>query len=318
MFKKEEIFTEQGKEIRVSCLGRYSLADTLECGQCFRHELIRTDGNTTEYLVPIGNILLRVRQERAGELIFSGVSDEDFESIVVPYFTLDRDYTAINEDIKKRTESAWLKNAAESAAGVAILKQNSWETLFSFIISQNNNIPRIRKIIRAICSEYGENLILKEGAAARCPLGKQQGTPCEKKCKECGICFTFPSPHDILNNPEGLLPSKPGFRYKYLLAAADAVANGDISLDKITEAKSFTYTVEQLKKIKGVGDKVASCVALFGFANLEAFPIDVWMRRAIDEYFDGRLDPATLGEYAGIAQQYIFHYIRNIEAGKSN
>ena len=83
-------------------------------------------------------------------------------------------------------------------------------------------------------------------------------------------------------------------------------------LNKITETGRYAYTVEELKKILGVGDKVAACTALFGFSNLEAFPIDVWMKRAIDEYFGGNLDPKTLGDYAGVAQQYIFHYIRTL------
>jgi N-glycosylase/DNA lyase len=104
-----------------------------------------------------------------------------------------------------------------------------------------------------------------------------------------------------------------GFRYKYLLDAAERVSSGETDLDAIKAQRSYSHTVEELKKIKGVGDKVASCVALFGMGNLEAFPIDVWMKRAIDTYFDGKLDPTTLGEYAGVAQQYIFHYIRNLE-----
>ena len=116
----------------------------------------------------------------------------------------------------------------------------------------------------------------------------------------------------MLSNPEGLLPSKPGFRYKYLVDAAAKVSNGEINLKEIEAAASYEVTLTELKKILGVGDKVASCAALFGFANLEAFPIDVWMKRAIDEYFDGKLDPVTLGPYAGVAQQYIFHYIRNL------
>jgi 3-methyladenine DNA glycosylase/8-oxoguanine DNA glycosylase len=81
----------------------------------------------------------------------------------------------------------------------------------------------------------------------------------------------------------------------------------------IENAETFDLVCQELKKILGVGDKVASCVALFGMARLEAFPIDVWMKRAIDLYFNGKLDPKTLGEYAGVAQQYIFHYIRNLE-----
>ena len=114
----------------------------------------------------------------------------------------------------------------------------------------------------------------------------------------------------MARTPELLLPSHPGFRYKYLLDAAERVASGNVDLTKIAEAGEYAYTVSELMRIKGVGEKVASCTALFGFANLEAFPIDVWMKRAIDTYFDGKLDPTTLGPYAGVAQQYIFHYIR--------
>ena len=87
-----------------------------------------------------------------------------------------------------------------------------------------------------------------------------------------------------------------------------------VNLDQIPKAASYDVTVRELTKIVGVGEKVAACCALFGFANLEAFPIDVWMKRAINDYFDGKLDPKTLGPYAGVAQQYIFHYIRNIES----
>ena len=109
------------------------------------------------------------------------------------------------------------------------------------------------------------------------------------------------------------MPSHPGFRYKYLVDAADKIGNGKVSLEEIANMRSYNFTVEKLKEILGVGDKVASCVALFGFANLEAFPIDVWMKRAINDYFDGKLDPESLGPYAGVAQQYIFHYIRNLQ-----
>ena len=114
-----------------------------------------------------------------------------------------------------------------------------------------------------------------------------------------------------------MLPSHPGFRYRYLCDAAEKVHTGAVNLDMIAAARSYTYTVERLCEIVGVGKKVAACAALFGFGNLEAFPIDVWMKRAIDEYFDGKLDPTTLGRYAGVAQQYIFHYIRNLESNIS-
>ena len=96
----------------------------------------------------------------------------------------------------------------------------------------------------------------------------------------------------------------------------EKVDTGAVNLDMISAARSYEHTKNSLMQIKGVGEKVASCAALFGFGNLEAFPIDVWMRRAIDEYFGGQLEPETLGRYAGVAQQYIFHYIRNVENGK--
>ena len=94
---------------------------------------------------------------------------------------------------------------------------------------------------------------------------------------------------------------------------AEKVVSGAINFEKISNENSYEFTVSELMKVKGVGEKVASCTSLFAFSNLEAFPIDVWMKRAIDEYFDGNLDPKTLGKYAGVAPQYIFHYIRNLK-----
>lgn len=298
-----------GKDaIVVTNLGKYNLADTLECGQCFRYERVETSDGSTEYIITVKNVLINVAQYKIGELVFYNISDDDFESVAAPFFALDTDLEEIKRDIILRTDSEWLKEAAEAGSGIAILKQEPWEALFSFIVSQNNNIPRIRKIVKSICSEYGVNLSLQK----ECILGRC-ATPCEENCKSCGVCYTFPTPDDIVANPDGLLPSKPGFRFKYLVDAANRVKSGDVNLDEIAEKGSYDYTLEQLKSIKGVGDKVASCVALFGFANLEAFPIDVWMKRAIDVYFDGKLDPTALGKYAGVAQQYIFNYIRNTE-----
>lgn len=309
--KKSEVWNGRAVTV-ISELGNMSLRDTLECGQAFRYECLFENENYAEYLTVAYGRIIRVGQRKAGELLFFDEWSEEYEEAVVKYFSLDTDYEEIRRDIISRTDSEWLKKAAESAKGIVILRQDSWETLFSFIVSQNNNIPRIRKIIRSICSQYGENLAISSGFSA-CPLGKCDGTPSEEKCKDCGICCAFPTASEILKNPEGLLPSHPGFRYKYLIDAAERVSSGEVDLAEIAKKADYDYTLERLKTILGVGDKVASCAALFGFGNLEAFPIDVWMKRAIDDYFGGSLDHKALGKYAGVAQQYIFHYIRNLQ-----
>lgn len=294
-------------------LGECDLRDTFECGQAFRYEETDSEEGYVEYAATAYGRVINVGQRMRGELIFFDEWTEDYERAVSRYFAFDTDFEAIRRDVLAHTDSEWLRAAAESAKGIIILRQEPWETLLSFIISQNNNIPRIRKIIRAIALEYGKNLA--DGCLSECPLNR--GAIDTETCKKCGICYSFPTPKDILAKPEGLLPSHPGFRYKYMLDAAERVASGEIDLEMISAAKSYECTVAELKKILGVGDKVASCVALFGFSNLEAFPIDVWMKRAIDEYFDGKLDPKTLGNYAGVAQQYIFHYIRNLSDEKN-
>ena len=311
MFKINKAEIDGREAILVSDLGDYNLAYTMECGQCFRYERV-DNPNLTEYRTVVGDLIIDAAQRTPGELIFFGVTDEEFEKTVRPYFALDTDLEEIKRDIVSHTDSEWLKEAAEFASGIAILKQDPFEALISFIISQNNNIPRIRKIVREISAEYGVNLYLQKNNPASCPLGIIDTAPCEEKCKKCGRCYTFPKAEDIASRPEGLLPSRPGFRYGYILDAAERVADGRCNLALIEGARSYAYSLERLKEIRGVGDKVASCVALFGFANLEAFPVDVWMKRAIDTYFDGKLDPAALGRYAGVAQQYIFHYIRSL------
>lgn len=309
--KKNEVYRGRSATV-IDNLGCCDLTDTLECGQAFRYEQTVREEGYVEYLTVAYGKIIRVGQRKCGELIFYDEWTDEYEVAVSRYFCFDTDFDAIRRDIISRTDSEWLKRAAEEAKGIIILKQEPWETLFSFIISQNNNIPRIRKIIRSICLEYGVNLS-EAGGLSVCPLPHKNCAPGCEECKGCGICYSFPAPDQVVENPEGLLPSHPGFRYKYLIDAASRVSDKRISLDEIAERGSYDYTVERLKEILGVGDKVASCVALFGFANLEAFPVDVWMKRAIDDYFDGHLDPTSLGPYAGVAQQYIFHYIRNLQ-----
>ena len=312
MFENFEAVFDGKKAIKVTNLGRYSLTDTMECGQCFRYERVPRDDEYVEYMTVVGKELIRVAQKTKGELIFPDMSEKTFREVAVPYFALERDLEKVKESVMEKTDSEWLKAAAEFGAGIAILGQNPWETLISFIISQNNNIPRIRKIVREISSEYGTNLSL-ENDYNSCPLKRIEGIPNKTDCKACGRCYTFPSAENILTNPDGLLPSKPGFRYGYILDAAEKVASGEVDLREISYPCDFSEAQKALFRICGVGAKVSSCILLFGGGHLGAFPVDVWMKRAIDEYFGGELDHTVFGEYAGVAQQYIFHYARNIE-----
>lgn len=311
IFSVSEYVGDDGRRgLLVTIPWSYSLSDTLECGQCFRFEKIPSDSGACEYLVNMSGLFATVKELGRGRLVFYGIDEEELYTVAAPLFSIDTDYGKIKRDVIEHTDSEWLHRAAEFAAGIAILKQDPWETLFSFIISQNNNIPRIKRIIRELSGAYGVNLCLQKGYKS-CPLSKISGTPCDEKCRECGFCYSFPSAEAVAANPEKMLPSHPGFRYKYLLDAAERVASGECDLTAIESQGECDVAIAELMKIHGVGLKVASCTALFGLGYLDAFPIDVWMKRAIDEYFGGELDHLSLGSYRGVAQQYIFHYIRN-------
>ena len=306
--KYEEIGGEPATVIEG--VGEIDLKDSFECGQAFRYELIREDEGYREYMTVTGDLIIRVGQRERGELCFFDMSEEEIDT-ALEYFRADTDFGAIREDILSRTDSDWLRVAADMSRGIVIFRQDPWETVFSFIVSQNNNIPRIRKIIRTLSLSYGENLALRRGLK-KCPLNPENGAPCNEICEKCGACYSFPTAREVLSEPERMESAKCGFRFKYLVDSAEKTECGKVDLEDIKSHASYEYTLEHLKEILGVGDKVASCAALFGFGNLDAFPIDVWMKRAIDTYFDGRLDPKELGPYAGVAQQYIFHRIRNM------
>jgi len=250
-----------------------------ECGQCFRFNKINDD----EYTLCAKGRSLNIKRVPEG-FFFDNIDEAEFTKSFVPYFDLDRDYGTI---IELFSCDETVKKASDIGKGIRIFRQDAWETLISFIISQNNNIPRIKKIIEALCTLLGE-----------CNNG----------------VYSFPSPEAIVSaGIEGLAPIKSGFRAKYIFDAAQKVYSGEISLEYIAEC-GYDEALAELKKIKGVGDKVANCVLLFGFGFYEAFPIDVWVKRVIEKYYGdlSNFDPKRFGEYAGIAQQYLFYYERNI------
>lgn len=248
-----------------------------ECGQCFRFTKIDDD----EYELFAKGRVLDIKRVENGWL-FKDIEEDEFKKSFFDYFDLSRDY---GEIISSYKDDKHLILASSCGSGIRIFRQDPWETLVSFIISQNNNIPRIKKIINSLCELLG---------------------------KEKNGFFSFPSAEAIKNaGIEGLAPIKSGFRAKYIIDAAEKVVSSEISLDYIANC-GYEEALSELKKIKGVGDKVANCVLLFGFGYYEAFPVDVWVKRVIQKYYGTDFDPKSFGAYAGIAQQYLFYYERNI------
>ena len=252
-----------------------------ECGQCFRFDR-RGDAIS---LCARGR-RLNIIKRGENEYLFENCGKAEFDSVWYDYFDLGRDYAAIIESFSSDSRVAV---AAKAGGGIRIFRQDPWETLLSFIISQNNNIPRIKKIINSLCELLGE---YKGGGFYEFPTAKA--------VYEAGV--------------EGLAPIRAGFRAKYMVDAAEKTLSGEADPETIKKL-DYPSALERLKQIKGVGDKVANCVLLFGYGFYNAFPVDVWVKRVIAKYYGEGFDPSALGEYAGIAQQYLFFYERNVLNG---
>lgn len=265
-----------GKNVEITEFGEFNLEETFDCGQCFRWQ--RVNENTFDGVA--FNRYLQIC-EKEDKVVLINTSREDFDIIWRKYFDLDLKYNEVKSNLSKINNT--MKVACDYAPGIRILSQDPWEALCSFIISQNNNIPRIRGIITRLCEGFGEEIYN-------------------------GI-YSFPDA-DVLSklSEDDLKPLRSGFRAGYILDAAKKVAGKEVDLEAI-KTMDIDLARLELKKIKGVGPKVAECTLLYGFHRLEAFPMDVWMKRAMTELFAGML-PEDFGCYAGIAQQYIFHYSR--------
>lgn len=251
-----------------------------ECGQAFRWNR-NEDGAYTG--IAFGRAAKLVTE---GKNVYIICSDGDYEAVWRNYFDTERDYAAIRREISREKS---LECACEFGKGIRILRQEPWEALCSFIISQCNNIPRIKKIVESLCRMCGD------------------------KTEFCGEEFySFPSAECVARlSREELGTLRAGYRAEYIAEAAKRVSCGDADLGEIASLDTESAKHELLK-FQGVGEKVASCTLLFGMGKLDAFPIDVWMKRAIEEFFGkGKFDYKRFGNYAGLAQQYMFHYMRN-------
>lgn len=252
---------------------------TFGCGQCFRWKRLAENRWAG---VAMGRALTLRRTGSLFEL--EGADDADFRSVFSEYFDLGRDYTAL--DALLRSDPVFARAAAYSP-GLRLLRQDPWETLCTFIFSQNNNIPRIGGIVERFCGAFGRELP--------------------------GGLHDFPAPRLVAGLDESALaPLRCGFRAGYLLDAARKVASGEIGLAAVGRMP-LPDARAALRAIRGVGPKVAECTLLFGYGRAECFPVDVWIGRAMQTYFPGGL-PARFLPVAGIAQQYLFRYIRDCAA----
>lgn len=265
-----------GADLHIDGLEHFFLPDILECGQAFRW----TADSTGRYHGVAWGYPLTLEQQDDTLILFD-TTPEEFDTIWKPYLDLERDYGEIKALFQ--TDDT-LRQAMTYAAGTRVLRQEPWETLCCFILSQNSNIKRIQGMVDRFATSFGAQI-----------------SP--------GI-HAFPTPESIAAlSLEDLAPVRAGFRGKYLLDAAHRVADGTVSLTApytlpLAEAR------EHLMQIKGVGPKVADCVLLFGFSRLECFPKDVWINRVLDTFYPQGF-PAEFAPVAGLAQQYLFHFARN-------
>lgn len=266
--KTEEIL---GKQVQLECADSFSLGDTLLSGQCFRwvNEGDWYTGTAFDKTVKIA--------QKENTVIVVG---DDNEALWRSYLDLDTDYDAIRNEVTALEPR--LTEAAKRCGGVHILRQQPWEALCSFIISQNNNIPRIRQIIAKLCE--------------LCAAPAQGGG------------WAFPSAQAVAGlTREQLTGIGAGYRAEYLMSVSSAVASGRFQLEPLRELP-VEQVRERLLSLHGVGPKVADCVMLYGLHRLEAMPRDVWIKRALENELKGT--ELAKSRHAGVAQQYIFEYIR--------
>jgi N-glycosylase/DNA lyase len=256
----------------------FDLRQIWQSGQCFRMEQL----SENRFLVIASDRCLEVVQ--TGTMIEFFCEEEEFEMFWREYFDLDGDYGAYQERINPK--DTYLVSAADFGRGIRILKQDLWEMIVSFLISQQNHIPRIRRCIQTLCIQYGK----------------------EKSSLSGQHYFTFPNPEDLKNaTVEDLLACGLGYRAKYIKQAAERVAKGEVSLAEI-QTLPYQEAREVLLSFYGIGVKVADCICLYALHQLEAFPVDTHMNQALNAHYKRGFPKRRYQGIQGVLQQYIFYY----------
>lgn len=273
----------------------FELKDIFDCGQCFRWNL-QEDGS---YTGVFGNNVLNIKKDK-NKVVFEGICEKDIKPTVENYFDLNCDYEKIKNELSKIDEN--MKNSIEYGKGIRILNQDLWETIISFIISANNNIPRIKGIIERLSKKYGSEIIYKGKKYYTFPTAEQLRDVTVEEYRKLGL----------------------GFRDIRLYETTKMVLEKEIDLEKIRKNPNTIEVREELLKLSGVGPKVADCILLFSdLKRFEVFPIDVWVRRVMNDLYIKQKDETKVskkqiekiarekfGNLAGLAQQYLFYWRR--------
>lgn len=254
-------------------ISNFSIGQICGSGQCFR----MTPLDNGRYRVIAHGRLLELEQE--GELVTFYCGPQDYEEIWRPYFDLDVDYGQFIRSIQP--EDSYLTRAAQFGSGIRILNQDLWEMIITFIISQQNNIKRIRKCIDTICVRYGV---------------------------PCAGFYDFPTPGALAEaTEEELRACGLGYRSRYLVGTARCVTGGEVCLKRL-KTLGYGEAKTELLKLPGIGSKVADCVCLFALHHLEAFPVDTHIRQVLDNWYPDGFPAGLYAGYLGVLQQYAFYY----------
>ena len=272
----------------------FNLVHIFECGQCFRWNK-EEDGS---YTGVIKDGVLNVKED-GKNYIFSGVLSRKIEDVVTDYFDLNTNYTKLKNKLADIDE--FMKTSIEFGYGIRILNQDLWECIISFIISANNNIPRIKKIIEKLSLNYGDEIEFR---------GKKY--------------YTFPTSESLSKaSVEELRSMGLGFRDKRVFKTTRMILEKEIDLNKLETSKDSSYIEEELLKLDGVGEKVANCIMLFSLKRFDTFPVDVWVRRVMNDLYIHekneekvskteirKIAEEKFSDYKGLAQQYLFYWRR--------
>lgn len=245
----------------------FELKDIFECGQCFRWNKQEDESYTGVF----GKNVINIKKE--GEnIIIEGISQENIQTIVEEYFDLNRDYRQIKQKLARIDQN--MQTSIQYGQGIRILNQDLWETILSFIISANNNIPRIKGIIERLAKNYGTQITWKGKDYYTFPTAEQLKNVTVKEYRNLGL----------------------GFRDKRLYETTQMIVRKQVDLEKMKENPNTLEVREKLLSLSGVGPKVADCILLFGMHRFEVFPIDVWVRRVMNDLYIKQADEAKVSK----------------------